>query len=153
MLVADFLEAAGGQKRLPAGPPHVARRHERRAVAVIVKQRRERRALDARIFFGEIAEPELGIDREQQRCERIRAPADVGVHVLEHESVRRLGQQIGRCVVQPAERGPSLGHRLEHDQDHVRWARRTRRTSGAAPDDDRRLRALTDRLEVSQLVG
>jgi hypothetical protein len=157
VLVAHFVEAARRQECPPSGPAHVAGCHEGRAVAALVKEGRERRPLDTRILLGEIAKIQLRVDRQQERRQRIRAATHVGVKMFDHQAPRRFLHQVRRRVIDAAERRPSLGNRLQHEQHDIH--RPGRRAPGAGrPSPLRRRRGdarfpLTDRFEIGKVCG
>ena len=86
--VVQFVEASIGEERVPAGPLEIARRVEGGAIALRMKERRERGAGQAGRLLGRLAEVELRVDGEKHRRERVRAAADVRVGVVEHDAVR-----------------------------------------------------------------
>src|SRR5262249_7553987 len=108
--------------------------------------------------FGDFTEVQLGIRREQDCHQRIRAAADVSVGVFKNDAVGRFGSERWRGSVEvTVHTGPSRRHRLENDQAYVRWT--TPRTDprvnrGAGPPDRRRQKlACSNRVEIAQVRG
>ena len=153
VVIEHIAETAPVEERAPVGPVEIARRHERRAIAPIAKHRRQRRTRQPRILLGEVAEIELGICRQQNRSQGIRAAADVRVEIVEDHAARRLRDEAWRRIVWPViETGPAGRHRLEHDQNHVR------RTPGCEQANTAHLRKRTldqrrmRRLEIREIL-